>query len=266
MNKAALALCALLCSQESRGFDWIDNAASYRYGTRFREPFNPQDIAKNIVNFTHADGYTYGTNFLSVDYLMSDDVDSNARETYVVYRHTLDLGKISGRDLKFGPVRGLGLTGGFDWNTKNDPGYASRKRMLALGPTLMMDVPGLLNVSLFALWESNHPVGIASRYTYDTHPMLNVVWGLPVGTLPLTFDGFINYIAAKGKNEFGGPTSAEFNFDAQLMYDVGTHIGLPKSRIRAGLEYQYWKNKFGNPPTVPGSLARTPMVRVEAHF
>jgi nucleoside-specific outer membrane channel protein Tsx len=239
---------------------------SYRYGTRFREPFNPQDIAKNIVNFTHADGYAYGTNFLSVDYLMSDDVDSNARETYVVYRHTLDLGKVSGKDLKFGPVRGLGLTGGFDWNTKNDPGYASKKRMLALGPTLMMDVPGLLNVSVLALWESNHPVGVASRYTYDTHPMLNVVWGLPVGALPLTFDGFINYIAAKGKNEFGGPTAPEFNVDAQLMYDVGMQMGLPKSRIRVGLEYQYWKNKFGNPSTVPGSLARTPMVRVEAHF
>ena len=76
----------------------------------------------------------------------------------------------------------------------------------------------------------------------------------------------MSFRRARGKSEFGGPTSAEFNFDAQLMYDVGTQMGLPKSRIRAGLEYQYWRNKFGNPPTVPGSLARTPMVRVEAHF
>ena len=50
------------------------------------------------------------------------------------------------------------------------------------------------------------------------------------------------------------------------MYDVGTQMGLPKSRIRVGVEYQYWKNKFGNPSTVPGSLASTPMVRVEVHF
>ena len=101
---------------------------------------------------------------------MSDNNDSNARETYVVYRDTLDLGKISGKDFKFGPVRGLGLTGGFDWNTKNDPGYASKKRMLALGPTLMMDMPGLLNVSLLALWESNHPVGHQPVYLrYPPH-------------------------------------------------------------------------------------------------
>ncbi|MBA9873449.1 outer envelope protein, partial [Ralstonia insidiosa] len=35
---------------------------------------------------------------------------------------------------------------------------------------------------------------------------------------------------------------------------------------RAGIEYQYWRNKFGNPASVPGSLAKTPMVRVEYHF
>jgi hypothetical protein len=36
--------------------------------------------------------------------------------------------------------------------------------------------------------------------------------------------------------------------------------------MRIGLEYQYWKNKFGNPSTVPGSLAKTPMIRLELHF
>jgi len=263
---SALAVCALLFAQQSHGFDWMDNSLSYRYGSQFREPFNTRDIAKSIVNFTHADGYKYGTNFLSVDYLMSDANDSNAEETYVVYRHTLDMGKISGKDLKFGAVRGVGLTGGFDWNTKNDPGYGSKKRMLALGPTLMMDVPGLLNISLLALWESQHPIGVANWYSYDTHPMLNLVWGLPIGSLPLTFDGFVNYIASKGKNEFGGSTAPEFNFDGQVMYDLGTRMGLAKNSMRVGLEYQYWKNKFGNPSTVPGSLAKTPMVRVEVHF
>jgi len=263
---AVLALSALLCAQHSQGSEWSDNSFSYRYGTQFAEPFNTQDVTKNILNFTHVSGYKYGTNYLNIDLLMSDATDSNAQETYVVYRHMLDLGKISGQDFKSGPVRAFGLTGGVDWNTKNDPGYASKKRMLVLGPTLVMDVPGLLNVSLLALWESNYPVGVTSRYTYDTHPMLNLAWGLPIGSMPLTFDGFLNYIASKGKNEFGGPTEAEFNFDAQVMVDLGATMGLAKNSMRIGLEYQYWKNKFGNPSTVPGSLAKTPMIRFELHF
>jgi len=46
------AICALLCAQHSRGFGWIDNSLSYKYGAQFCEPFNSQDITKNIVNFT----------------------------------------------------------------------------------------------------------------------------------------------------------------------------------------------------------------------
>jgi len=261
-----IGLSTLAAVQHAHGADWSDNSIGYRYGTKFAEPFNTQDISKNIVNFTHASGYKYGTNFLNVDFLMSDNKDSNAQEAYLTYRHTLDIGKISGKDLAFGPARGVGFTLGVDLNTKNDPGYASKKRMWVAGPTLMMDVPGFLNLSIFALWESNKPVGIANRYSYDTHPMFNAAWGIPFGTSGFAFEGYLNYIAAKGKDEFGNSTSPELNFDGQIMYDVGTPLGLGKNTFRVGLEYQYWRNKFGNRSTVPGSFAKTPMLRAEYHF
>ena len=250
--------------------DWSDTSIGYRYGTKFREPFNSQDITKNIVNITHASGYKYGSNFLNVDLLASDGNDSNAQEAYIVYRHTLDLGKVTGsKNFAFGPVRGVGITAGFDWNTKNDPFYASKKRMLVVGPTLAIDVPGFLNVGAYALFESNKPVGIASRYTYDTHPMLGASWGIPVGGSGLSFEGFLNWIAAKGKDEFGGDTVPEFHVDAQLMYDVGSMMGMPKNAFKLGVEYQYWRNKFGNSykgPAGSGAFAKTPMIRAEYHF
>ena len=198
--------------------------------------------------------------------LQSNSKDANAQEAYIVYRNTLDMGKVFNKNLSFGPVRGLGVTAGFDWNTKNDPGYASKKRMLVLGPTLMMDVPGFLSISLLLIQESNQPVGITSRYTYDLHPMLSAAWGIPIASTGFAFEGYMNYIAAKGTNEFGGGTAPELNIDAQVMYDLGTPLGMGKNTLRAGLEYQYWRNKFGNPANVRGSLAKTPMVRVEYHF
>ncbi len=266
--------------------DFSDTSIGWRYGDKFREPFNNQDISKNIVSLTHASSYKYGSNFLNIDVLMSDSKDpssatsrSGAVETYMVYRHTLDIGRINGHDIKFGYVRGIGITGGFDLNIKDDAGYNSRKRMLVLGPTLMLDVPGFLNVSLLSLWESNNPsvsVGAFNpgypghRYYYDTHPMFDTAWAIPLNSLPLSFEGYADFIAAKGKDETGHDTAPETDIDIKVMYDLCGATGGKKNTFRAGFEYQYWHNKFGNSDStvapLGGNTASTPMVRIEYHF
>jgi hypothetical protein len=83
----------------------------------FAEPFNAKVVSKNIFNLTYANGYKYGSNTFSADWLVSDDKDpasagssSGAQEVYVLYRHTLDLEKTTGKSFKFGPVRGVGVT------------------------------------------------------------------------------------------------------------------------------------------------------------
>ena len=128
----------------AKAAEWSDTALSVRAGNDFREPFNPSDIKKTIFALTHVSGYQYGSNFFNVDFLQSDSNDpgsvgqtAGAQEAYVVYRHTFDIGKLKGSDVRFGVVRGAGVTLGFDWNTKNDVAYNSRKQMLVLGPTLM---------------------------------------------------------------------------------------------------------------------------------
>ena len=280
-----LAALAVGATSNLYAADWSDTSIGWRYGTQFAEPYNPESISKNILNLTHVSGYKYGTNFFNVDLLFSDNKDpsaigstNGAQEAYVVYRHTLDLGKITGKDYKFGIIKGVGATVGFDANIKNDVGYNSQKRMLVLGPTVMLDVPGFMNVSLLALWESNAPSGwnfatnstySVPRYTYDTHPMLTAAWGIPIGSSAFSFEGFVNFIAAKGKDEFGSDTKPETNFDAQIMADIGQLTGGTKGKFKLGLEYQYWKNKFGNDASGPagsGAFAKTPMIRAEYHF
>ena len=277
---AVLALLAASTVGTSQATDWSDTSLSYRYGTKFAEPFNDNDITKNIVNFSHVSGYKYGKNFFSVDLLMSSNLDpssagsnSGAHEAYAVYRHTLDFGKIAGKSYAFGPVRGVGATLGFDYNSKTDAGYNSKKRMVVAGPTLMFDVPGFLDVSVLAIWESNAPYSTFTnqatpRYAYKTHAMLTAAWGIPFNIgIPLEFNGYANFITAKGTNEFGGGTAPETNIDAQIMYDISSLVGTPKNTFKVGVEYQYWKNKFGNPDrNNPGATAKTPMVRAEYHF
>jgi nucleoside-specific outer membrane channel protein Tsx len=268
---ALLALAAV--SQLANAANWSDTYIGYRKGSTFAEPFNPNDIGKDILNLSHISGYKYGTNFFNVDMLMSDSKDpaaagssEGAQEVYVVYRNTVDLEKVTGTPYKFGPVRGTGVTFGFDYNTKTDAGYNSKKRMLVVGPTLEMDVPGFLNVGLYELWESNAP-NATPRYTYSTHPMVGLSWGVPIASLPLSFEGFANFIASKGKDEFGNDTAAETNIDMQIMYDLGAALGSAPKTFKVGLEYQYWENKFGNDSgRMSGATAKTPMIRMEYHF
>ena len=281
-HRIAAAVLTTLATSAVLAADWSDTSVGYRQGSKFAEPFNANDIAKNILNLNHASGYKYGSNFFNADVLLSDSKDpagagssNGAQEIYILYRHTLDLEKLTGRPMKFGPIRGVGLTGGFDVNTKTDAGYNSKKRMLVAGPTLMFDVPGFLNVGLLALWESNAPFNTFSkkstpRYTYDTHPMLTAAWVIPLGKdTGLSFEGFANFIASKGKSESGADTAAETNIDMQVMYDLSGLIGAKPKSLKLGLEYQYWKNKFGNNASGPagkGAFAKTPMIRAEYHF
>jgi hypothetical protein len=284
---AALAAGSILfASVPASAEEWSDTSIGIRHGVKFSEPYDPNNIVKTIINLEHAGGYKYGTNYFNVDFLQSNGADpasgnpqEGAQEAYLVYRNTVDLSKVTGSEYKFGFVRGIGATFGFDWNTKNDS-YGSKKRMAVLGPTLMIDVPGFLNVSVLSLWESNAPNILpgstawggwnGGRYTYDTHAALSMAWGIPIKDWPVEFKGYFLYIGSKGQLEqYGSPSKAETHLDAAIMFDVGRIVGGPKGTFKMGLEYEYWKNKFGNDSGAPGdggAFAKTPMIRAEYHF
>ena len=62
-------------------------------------------------------------------------------------------------------------------------------------------------------------------------------------------------------------------FQAESAGFESSLAGMGKNTLKAGVAYEYWRNKFGNPTTDvigpgagPGATARTPMVRVEYHL
>jgi nucleoside-specific outer membrane channel protein Tsx len=279
---AISALAGLAFTPMVQAADWSDTALSLRYGTTFAEPYDNkpdgqrQPIAKAILAFTNATGYKYGGTFVNIDFLQSNHNDPGdgiaghpgAQEVYGVFRNTFDFTKVTGIKSAMGPIRGYGLTAGIDLNSKNDA-YASKKRLFVIGPTVMFEVPGFLNFSTLLFDESNAPAAISRRYHYKDHAAFEADWGIGILDLPLSFNGYAQFITAKGKDEFGAQTAPETHIDADLMVDVGSLAGLSKKTALIGFEYEYWKNKFGNNekgPAGPGATASTPMVRAEYHF
>ncbi|MCT7656580.1 hypothetical protein MBH78_22000 [Oceanimonas sp. NS1] len=272
---ATLAAMTFTVSAPLQAATWSDTFIGYRYGSEFTEPNNARDVSKNIVQLTHASGYSLGQNYFNLDVLKSGSEDpangsgDGATEFYLAYRHQLHLGKLFDTDLGFGPVKEVALTAGFDLNTKNSA-FAPRKRFLAVGPTLKFDVPGFLDLSLYYARESNH-CGLAfcthQDLSFDPYYQINLAWGLPfeaVG-LPMKFQGFTNYNGAKGKDYFNNETKPEHLLRASLMLDVGQLAFNKKNIFWLGVGYEYWRNKYGNHGK-PGVDTDAPTLNMEWHF
>ncbi len=276
---ALVGALALALPLTSYGADWSDTFIGYRYGTRFTEPNIRPKIEKHIVQFSHASGYKLGQNFMNLDVLLSDRNDpaqggeSGATDAYLVYRHQLHLGKLLGKSMAFGPIKEVGITAGFDLSTKNTA-FAPRKQMAVIGPTLKFDVPGFLDLSILYTVERNH-CGLAvcrvdpnrSRHRFDPYLIVNASWGIPfeVGSVPLKFQGFANYITPKGRDYFNVKTKAETLVRTSLMADVGRMAWGAKNSLWVGVGYEYWQHKFGNHGK-PGVNTRSPTLQVEWHF
>lgn len=275
----ALAAVGLVAATPTaQAANWSDTFIGYRYGSDFKEPgrFPNQDIRKHTVQFTHVSGHDTGQNFLNVDYLKSDsndpadNSDAGASEIYLTYRYQFHLGKLLDKDLSFGPVKEVGITAGFDLNTKNTA-FAPAKRLLVLGPTLKFALPkGFLDLSLLVAKESNHcglgaPVCPKSNHTFDTQLSLSAAWGIPfeAGPVPLKFQGFFNWLTDKGKlYGTNTETEPEFLMRTSLMADVGQFAIGKKNTLWLGLGYEAWYNKFGNDGVDVDAL----MLQAEWHF
>jgi hypothetical protein len=85
--------------------------------------------------------------------------------------------------------------------------------------------------------------------------MLTGAWGIPVQVagVPLSFEGFANYIGAKGNNEFGGGTAPETNIDMQIMYDMSAGPR-PRTPSRSA-----WNTSTGK----TSSATRTPTIQAQ---
>ena len=272
---AALVVAATGSAAQAQIFQ--DNVIGYRYGTQFKEPgvAGGADIEKSILSFTHVSGDRWGGNFFNIDVLFSGSNDparnggAGAQEAYAVYRRTFSYSKLSGSRGAWGPIADVGLQLGGDVNTKNTQ-FAPEKRFVVAGPYIAWAVPAGYLTTAFQVcreWNYNGIVGRAD--TFDTTFCFEAGWKFPfkVGPASLSFGGFFNVVAPKGRDGFNAETKTELLTRPELMLDAGELATGRKGVVEIGIGYEYWLNKFGNDSaTTVGALARTPMLIGKVHF
>lgn len=241
---AVASATGLIMSTTALAAEWSDTEAHLLYGSRYREPFNPDNVSKTILTLQNASGFKYGRTFFFVDFLRSNDKDNNTGEVYGEFYPTFSLSKISGQKIAFGPVRDVGLTAGINYGAKN---VGANPRVFLPGVTLDFDVPGFafLNVDFLAYvdhgrFKPNAATSFDNCGGHETGWQITPAWLLPfeIGGQKFEFSGFWDFIGSRGTCKFETLTQP------QLRWDVGANFGAPKT-IYVGLEYQYWHNKFG---------------------
>jgi len=274
-------LCCFLTTT-TLAANWSNTSLAASYGRDFSEHFkndaqgNAIDIEKYIFSLVHLSGYTYGTNFFQLNmHQSSNEPNTNkasghgAQEAYVIYRHTLDIPSITQHKIEDSAwLKSYGFTVGFDWNTKNDD-YGSNRQMYVAGPSITLNVPGYLNLSLLGYYESNDANVLTSKYTYDPYLALQVLWDFPVMQSNWNYQGIGVWMSPKGKNETGGKTASEIFVDMSLMYSLLKDKSVHQPKLKAGVAYQYWKNKYGNNESGEagrGATASSPMLRLAYRF
>ena len=248
--KHGIALACLSFAGQAAALEWSATEIELLHGRDYREPFNPNAVHKSIVTLQHASGYGLGRNFLFVDVIQSGnqerDLANNPESPTEIYGEaytTLSLSKISGRDLAIGPLRDLGLTVGLNAGTK-DSQLKPRPRVYLAGFTLDFAVPrGFFNLDVLAYSDHGCNDGINSCPDYRTTYQITPAWSLPfrLGAVDAEFAGFVDFIGSRGAG-----TVRQVLTQPQLRFDIGHALLGEKGRLYAGIEYQYWRNKYGS--------------------
>lgn len=285
---AAAALLLLAGAAPAPAAEWTDMFVGYRYCYHVNDPTIDHDIIKNVVQFTTANRYSLGSNFLNVDVLMSNGYDpangagsGGAQEIYVTYRHQLSMNKAFKAGIKSGLVRDVALTVGTDLNSKNTA-FAPGKRMIVVGPTVNLNPKkGFADFGIWYYKEWSHnafAAGGEKNVEFDGTVMFNLTWGIPIAVskeVGSTFKGFAYATLPKGKDAVGVETETEVLSRITWQFDVGALVGVKKGSITMGPGYELWYHKFGNPTPipVPGSTATkpnhttsAPTFQAEIHF
>jgi len=207
---------------------WQDNSITYLAGRDYT--VNPDQ--QQTLTFEHANGWKYGDTFAFVDVTAFNgtvDPGTGSVAWYGEFAPRLSLGKLSGRGLALGPVKDVLLATAYEF------GEGDVETWL-VGPGVDLDIPGFDYVQLNAY--RRHPRHGSRDAQWQVTPVW--AWTVPVGRSDLLLDGFIDWVVDNGRGRH-----AHLHVNPQVKYDLGKALGWGGKTVYVGVEYDYWKNKFG---------------------
>ncbi len=209
----------------------------FQYGS-LTNPFANTRTGTAVLTFQHASFWRFGDNFFFID-VTEDGVGDgfNDKDAYGEWYSNFSLGKLSGRDIGFGPVADLGLFMGVAM------GMDANVLQWLPGARISWNLPGFifLNTDFMLAVDGTDGLDGGSPPEQDSRLAIDINGLLPfnLGSQSFSISGHAEYYTP-GTNELGDDVPGSILAQPQLRWDIGGENGL-----FVGVEYQYWSNKLG---------------------
>lgn len=162
----------------------------------------------------------------------------NASEFYGEWYPSASITRITGKSRRLPFLNDLLFTMGFNAGTKST---GASPLVLLPGATFDLKMPffQFFSVGAYAYIDRGRVNGQSNGCNKSTY-QITPAWSLPfaMGRAHFRFDGFIDFIGAHGQ------CSNQIVSQPTVKLDLGSFRGNP-NRLLAGVEWAYWKNKYG---------------------
>ena len=203
---------------------WHDTSLTALAGNDFKV-----DPARQAtLTLEHASSWSWGDLFFFTD--LTHFRGSNQNESYYgEFSPRLSFSKLSGKQIGIGPVKDVLLAATQEFG-KGDVASS------LVGPGFDLDIPGFdfFQLNLYRRMPNGNRDGKSIQVT----PVWSV--SMPLAGSELIFDGFMDWNLVDDRSY-----ESNLHFNPQLKYDLSRRLGLGKKKLLLGIEYSYWKNKYG---------------------
>jgi nucleoside-specific outer membrane channel protein Tsx len=208
------------------------------YGSNFREP-GVGDVAKWTATLENSSAWSWGSSYFFLDYLHSNSAGyNNATEFYGEWYPSASITRITGKSRRLPFLRDVLVTLGF--NAGADTNGAAPLVVLP-GLTFDLKVPWFqfFSIGTYAYIDRGRMNGQSNGSNTSTY-QITPAWSLPfqIGCARFRFDGFVDFIGAHAQS------ASQIVSQPTIKLDIGSFSGHP-DRLLAGVEWAYWKNKYG---------------------
>ncbi|ALF60881.1 hypothetical protein AOC03_11525 [Psychrobacter urativorans] len=220
-----------------------DTSITALYGGGFKMVPNNETASLTTMTLEHASTHDWGGIFAFVDRHQGDEYDLKDASGNVTgsknYRETF--GKVSPKFkvAKFndGLIKQVNLASVYEFSS-NSTGFGQDNLWVGVGADLNLPVPGIKYASATLYHAFNNAERADGKKTKgdDQKITLTSAWERD----NLLIDGYVDFAF---NNEFDNVKNS-IHFNPQIKYNIQPALGID-NRLEVGVEYDYWKNKFG---------------------